>query len=77
MMSSLIKHGSVIQITDEDHHWFPCLLTVDIVHRWGVTAYVTFPVSNEGNVVEAPIRLKEGQYFFIGEAMIIKPEREE
>lgn len=31
-----IKQGSVVQITDGNHAWFPSLLIVSEVKSWGV-----------------------------------------
>lgn len=46
---SVYAEGDVIQITDQAHPWYPALLIVDEVKRWGVQAYVVVPKSNDGN----------------------------
>jgi hypothetical protein len=45
--------GDVVQITNEKHQWFGCLLVVSEVKGWGVLAYCLIPKSNLPNG-EAP-----------------------
>ena len=42
-----IREDDIVQITDEEHHWYPCLLIVDEVKPWGVVAYVLYPTNSE------------------------------
>lgn len=43
---SNIKPGDIVQITDEEHPWYPALLIVDEVKSWGVQAACLMPQSN-------------------------------
>ena len=67
--------GTIVQITDRDHHWFPCLIIVDEVKSWGVKGYITYPVSNDGNPNNSAwIRLSNGEFKEVGEAKLVIPE---
>jgi len=61
-----IEKGSVVQVTNVDHTWFPCLIVVDEVKSFGIQGYITLP--EKGN---AYIRLKKKDYEYVGEAHII------
>ena len=66
-----MKKGDIVQITDEKHAWFPCLLIVDEVKPWGVQAACLIPNSNTQNDVgRAFNRLKIEQVEVVGEAVI-------
>jgi len=39
-----LKKGDIIQITNDDDKWFPCLLIVDEVKNWGVQGYISIPL---------------------------------
>ena len=62
--------GSIIQIIDEKHPWYPCVLVVDEVKSWGIVAYISMPLE-KGNVGEAFNRIEEGKYEYCGEASIV------
>lgn len=47
------ENGDIVQITDESHPWFPCLLIVDEVKNWGVQAYAIVPKSNDNSELPA------------------------
>mgnify|MGYP001577521367 CR=1 FL=1 len=66
-----MNSGDVIQITNEDHHWFPCLLIIDEVKSWGVQAFVIIP-NNERNTPNATayIRLSYADFEVIGPATL-------
>ncbi len=67
-----LKPGSVIQITDQSHSWYPCLLLVGEVRSWGVLATALIPTSNDGSTIpaEAPTRLAAGSYEVVGQARV-------
>lgn len=69
----MISTGDVIQITDENHPWYPCLLIVDIVKSWGVQAYTLIPQGNNGS--EKPgmafIRLDNEVFERVGQAHVV------
>lgn len=44
-----IEKGDIVQIVNQDHAWFGCLLVVDEIKKWGVQAYCLIPTSNDGS----------------------------
>jgi hypothetical protein len=63
--------GTIVQITDEKHHWFPCLIIVSEIKSWGVQGYMSIPKDNMGNVGQAYIRLNTNQFEVVGEAKVV------
>ena len=65
--------GDVIQITDPEHSWYPCLLIVDEVKSWGVQAYAFIPKTNDGSEKAglAFNRLKFGQIAYVGMSAVM------
>ena len=70
---TLVQSGDIVQIVQESHPWFPCLLMVTEVKSWGVQAFAFIPKSNDGS--EAPAqafnRLTWEQVEKVGTAVII------
>lgn len=66
--------GDIIQVTDEDHAWFPALLIVSEVKEWGVIAYAIIPKSNNGSEQpsKAYNRLKWGEFDKVGTAAYVQ-----
>ena len=64
--------GDIIQITNETHPWYPCLLIVDEVKMWGVQAYCIVPQSNDGSepVGRAYNRIKNEDFVKVGKAEV-------
>ena len=72
-----MKKGDIVQITDEKHPWFPCLLIVDEVKPWGVQAACLIPNSNKNNDIgRAFNRLKTARFKVVGKAVISFGESE-
>lgn len=70
-----MEPGDIVQIIDESHQWYPCLLIVGEDKGWGVMAACLSPLSNTGNDVgEAWIRIKNEQFEKVGKAVIWKSE---
>lgn len=65
----MIKPGDLIQITREDHHWFPCVAMVSEVKSFGCQAFVWVPAG--GGVGEVYIRLKREDYEKVGEGIVV------
>jgi len=61
-----IVKNDLVQIIDENHGWFPCILVVSEVKSFGVQAYVTLP--NQG---DAYIRLNRQDYKKVGESLVV------
>ena len=67
----MFQENDIVQIIDEDHHWFPCLVIVSEPKPWGVQGYVHVPQDNMGNVSQAYIRLKNEQVEKVGFAVFV------
>jgi len=66
------EKGNIIQITNKDHSWFPCLLIVEEVKSWGVMAVCLIPTSNnENNINMAYNRISNDDFEIVGKAAII------
>lgn len=63
--------GDIVQITDPNHHWYPCLIIVSEVKSWGIQGYISIPNDNQGNVGNAYIRLPNESFEMVGKAVII------
>ena len=66
----------IVQITDENHHWYPCLIIIDEIKSWGIQGYLCAPKDNLGNedsVGSYFIRLKNGQFEPVGKAIVVRP----
>jgi hypothetical protein len=72
----MINTTDIIQITDEHHPWYACLLVVSEVKFWGVVAYIAIPESNDGSKRPAPAfnRLNYNQFKKVGKATVILGE---
>ncbi len=72
MTNHELTEGSIIQITDDSHPWFPSLLIVSEVKTWGVQAFAFIPESNvAGPAPRAYNRLKTGTFDVVGQAVIV------
>ena len=66
-----LTRGTIVQITNEQHHWFPCLIIVDEVKSWGIQGFITIPNnSKEEANGNAFIRLKNEDFEVVGKANI-------
>ena len=64
--------GDIVQITNETHPWFSCLLIVDEPKSFGCHAYVSIPQRNDKQEISTAYnRLKREDYVTIGAAVII------
>jgi hypothetical protein len=66
-----MQKGTIVQITNNEHHWYPCLVIVSEVKSWGIMGYLSIPADNSGNVGNAFIRISTGQFEVVGEALIV------
>lgn len=62
------SRGDIVQIVDEAHAWYGCLLIVDEVKLWGVLAAALIPRSNDGSepIAQAWNRLTYGCFAIVG-----------
>lgn len=65
-----LEEGVIVQIVNEEHHWFPALIIVDEVKSFGLQGYCIIP-SNDGNTRNAYIRLKKGDFEIVGLAHFV------
>lgn len=56
-----IEKGDIVQITDENHHWFPCLVVINSIQYWGIIGYIRIPLKGD-----AYIRLKNDEFEKVG-----------
>ena len=67
-----MKPGDIVQITNENHHWYPCLIIVSDVKSFGCQGYVLIP-HNDGELPDiAYIRLSSEEYEQVGKASIVE-----
>lgn len=62
--------NDIVQITDESHHWFPCLVVVTEPKSWGVQGYVMIPSNDGSGTRQAYIRPRNEQIEVVGKAII-------
>lgn len=64
--------GDIVQITNRNHPWFPCVLLVSEVKAWGVRAAVLAPATNMPNEPGGPMqywnRLRWVDFTVVGRA---------
>lgn len=70
-MNDELQKGDIVQITDTNNKWYPCLLVVDEVKAWGIQAYVSIPI--EKGVGDAYYRIENGKFNKVGRAIIVSP----
>jgi len=64
----LLQEGDIIQITDADDKWFPCLLIISEVKSWGVQAYITIPRNDGEPLGNAYYRIANDKFQKVGVA---------
>ncbi len=69
-----VDTGEIIQIVDEDHHWFPCLVIVSEPKSFGCQGYVLIPHNDKSPTGQAYIRLNHDDYVSVGRAEITAGE---
>lgn len=67
----MLKQGEIVQITNKEHRWFPCLLIVEEAKKWGIQGYVIFPMDNDGHVSRAYLRVNKEDIEKVGKAIYI------
>ena len=65
-----VNVGDIVQIIDEKNPWFPCLLIVTEVKKWGIQGYVKTP-KHDGL---AFYRVVYGSFKTVGRAFIVYRE---
>lgn len=67
-----LKAGDIVQITNDSHHWFGCLIVVSEPKSFGCQGYVSIPKDNRGDVADAYIRLNHDDYERVGHAALVR-----
>jgi hypothetical protein len=67
----MTQAGDIVQITDENHPWFPCLAVVKTTRSHDVKAYVTIPVNGDVPNGNASVQLRYDQCQVVGRAAIV------
>jgi len=62
----MVKQHSIVQVTNKDNEWFPCLVIVSELKSFGIQGYTSIPKGGD-----AYIRLKKEDYEYVGEAAIV------
>lgn len=66
--------GSVIQVKETVPAWGGCLMIVEEVKKWGVTALMRIP----GREMKTTfLRLNHSEYYYIGESKIVVEDKNE
>ena len=66
-----MKEGDIVQITDEQHPWYPALIIVTELKGWGVMGYALIVTNDETPNGQAYIRIKNEQYEPVGHALVV------
>ena len=61
--------GDIVQVVEQTHLGFPCLLIVDEVELWGVRAFVITPANDETPSKKTFYKLPYGMFKKVGEAI--------
>ena len=64
-----LHKNSVVQVVDKDHPFFPALVVVDEIKRWGIQGYVNVPTGKETH--RAHVRVKWDSLVRVGQAIVI------
>lgn len=66
-----LAQGDIVQITNDQHHWFPCLIVVSEPKSFGCQGYLCIPENNTGDVGQAFIRLNHDDFEQVGQAVVV------
>jgi len=64
----MVEVNDIVQITDVNDGWYPCILIVTEVKKWGIQGYLKAPMS-EGFLF---YRVENGKFEKVGTAVIVK-----
>lgn len=65
-----IHENSVVQITDNKHPWFGCIVVVKKIRKEGIQAFAIIPDNSPGVNAAAFINLSKETYEYIGHAVV-------
>ena len=64
----MIEKGTIVQITNKEHNWFPCLIIVDEVKTWGIQGYLVVPTNDSKPNSTAHTRIETADFELVGTA---------
>lgn len=73
-----VNAGDIVQVTNDSHHWFGCLIVVTEPRGWGVIGYITIP-NNEREKPngDAFIRLNNEDFEIVGHAVLVRASEDD
>ena len=66
-----LESGTIVQITDASHHWFPALIIVDEPKSFGCLGYTLIVNNTQEPNGQARIRLRTEEFEVVGKAAIV------
>jgi hypothetical protein len=69
-MEDRLEPGDIVQITNSEHKWFPCLIIVSEIKSFGIQGYITVP-KNDGSGGNAYTRLNNREFEKVGRALLV------
>ncbi len=66
-----VEAGEIVQITNEEHRWYPCLVVVSEPKSFGCQGYVTIPKNDDQPNDNAYIRLEHSDYETVGKVLFL------
>lgn len=64
--------GTIVQITNEGHHWFAALIVVTEIKSFGVMGYAPMPHNDGSGTGCAYIRLRAGEFEVVGRVALVQ-----
>lgn len=65
--------GDLVQITDENHRWYPTVIVVDEIKTFGIQGFAFMPTNDGSGTGQAYIRLRTGEFESLGVSLKIMP----
>ncbi len=67
-----IEEADIVQITNPEHHWYPCLIVVNEVKSFGCQGYAVIPSNGQERANgQAFIRLDSNDFEKVGRAIVV------
>lgn len=61
-----VRVNDIVQVTNQENDWFPCLVVVSEIKAWGIQGYTSVPCQGD-----AYIRLQAADYEKVGTAIMV------
>jgi hypothetical protein len=66
--SKSLSKGDIVQIVNDKHRWFPCLIIVNEIKSFGIQGYITLPTNDKESNGNAFTRLNSEDITKVGYA---------